>query len=134
MLLMQYEVCMKQVNKYRSKLEARVAKLLGTGWEYEPTPVPYIVKRKYIPDFKKDNLYIEVKGYFRVGDTQKYRAIQTAMLAEGNVFIMILQQPSKPVRKGAKLTMAKWCDKYDIPWESAANADTYKHKGDTNVQ
>jgi len=105
--------------QYRSKLEARVARRLGSSWEYEPHGFKYLVPRTYYPDFVKDNVYVEVKGYFRAGDTQKYAAINREMKQQGKDFRFVLQSPHKPVRKGAKLTMAQWCDKHLIPWEKA---------------
>lgn len=103
--------------KYRSKLEARAAKQLGKGWLYEAKNVKYQVPRTYIPDFVLGNMYVEVKGYFRAGDTQKYAAINTELKKQGKTYIFLLQDPNKKVRKGAKLNMAQWCEKHNIRWE-----------------
>ena len=54
-------------------------------------------------------MLIECKGFFRVGDTQKYKAIRDSM-PEWEV-IFVLSSPLKKVRKGAKMTMGQWCDK-----------------------
>lgn len=107
---------MKQ--KYRSKLESVVAKNLGKDWAYEPESVSYVVERNYIPDFVKGNICIEVKGYFRVGDQPKYIGVNNALKEQGRELVFILSDPNKPVRKGAKLTMAKWCEKHSIRYYS----------------
>ena len=107
------------LKKYRSKLEARVARRLGKDWEYEPGGFKYLVPRTYYPDFVKGNIYVEVKGYFRAGDTQKYAAINREMKAQGKDFRFVLQSPDKKVRKGSKITMAEWCDKHNIQWSKA---------------
>jgi hypothetical protein len=101
--------------KYRSKLEAKVAESL-VDWEYESTTVKYSVPRTYTPDFTKGRVYIEVKGFFRVGDTQKYKAIHKQLKSEGKVLVFVWSDAHKRIRKGAKLTNAKWCDKEGIVW------------------
>ena len=105
----------KQLRKYRSKLEARIAVGLD-GWGYESEKMPYTIHRVYNPDFIKGNIYIEVKGFFRSGDTQKYKAIHTQMLKEGKVLVFVWSKPHAKIRRGAKLTNAGWCDKHDIKW------------------
>ena len=109
------------MNKYRSKLEARVARKLGSDWLYEPLRIQYLVPRSYVPDFvsKDGKTYVEVKGYFRAGDTQKYAAINVELKSQGIRFKFMLQYPDKKVRKGAQLTMAQWCNKHNISWEKA---------------
>lgn len=102
--------------KYRSTLEQMVGFALGKEWFYEPWSMPYSVPRKYTPDFVRGNVIMEVKGYFREGDTQKYRAIKEQCWNENKRFIMLLQNSNKKVRKGSHLTMAGWCDKNGIPW------------------
>ena len=105
---------------FRSKLEGKVAKILGPQWEYEKGRVNYTMKRKYIPDFTWEDLVLEVKGFFRPGDQAKYLAINDALKAEGRELVFVFSQPSKPVRKGAKLTHGLWCEKHDIKYTSVA--------------
>jgi hypothetical protein len=100
--------------KYRSKLESMVGSLLGPEWEYEPFKVPYTTHRNYHPDFVIGDLLVEVKGFFRVGDTQKYKAIRDALMFQELVFF--LQSARTPVRKGAKMNMGQWCEKEGFPW------------------
>jgi len=100
--------------KYRSKLEKECHELLGKDWQYEPHRIAYIVRRNYTPDFVKGKYYIEVKGFFRVGDTQKYKAIAEQLRAEGKHLVFLMPQPDKRTRKGGKITYRDWCAKNDI--------------------
>ena len=66
----------KQLNGYRSGFEKDVGQQLQPfGFAYEPCQVPYKIERNYTPDFVYEQggvtYYIECKGYFRAGDTQK---------------------------------------------------------------
>ena len=75
------------------------------------------VTRKYTPEFALNTVpekWIEVKGYFRPGDTAKYKAIRACYPDER--LIMCFSHPHKPVRKGAKLTMAQWAEKEGWEW------------------
>tara|TARA_R110000803_G_scaffold167074_1_gene230360 strand:+ start:345 stop:716 length:372 start_codon:yes stop_codon:yes gene_type:complete len=105
----------KQLPKYRSKLEARVAGGLA-DWGYESEKMKYTIHRTYNPDFIKGNIYIEVKGFFRSGDTQKYKAIHEQMLKEGKILVFVWSKPHQKLRKGSKLTNAGWCEKHGIKW------------------
>lgn len=81
----------------------------------------YTMRRKYIPDFSRDNVVLEVKGFFRPGDQAKYLAVRDALKNEGRELVFVFSQPTKPVRKGAKLTHGLWCEKHDIRYCSVAN-------------
>lgn len=101
--------------KYRSGLERDVAKALRSTQEkflYEPHKVPYVVHRDYLPDFyhEKSKTYIEVKGFFRPLDTQKYRAVRDS-LGKKEELVFLLHDPNKKVRKGTKMNMGEWCTK-----------------------
>ena len=89
--------------KYRSGLEENFANK-APMFDFEPYKVPYTVERKYIPDFvykteAGHDVLIECKGYFRVGDTQKYKAIKRCLVFDELVFL--LSDPKKRLRKGA---------------------------------
>lgn len=101
----------KDDNYYRSGLEKALARNLPKDFEYEPNSIPYVMKRKYIPDFVKGKFYIECKGFFRAGDTMKYKAIRDSIDGE---LIFVLSDPNKKVRKGSKMTMGQWCEKENI--------------------
>ena len=104
------------MSKYRSKFEESIAKVLPDGWSYEKVKVPYTIHRTYNVDFSKGNIYIEAKGFFRPGDTQKYKAIGKALEGTDKELVFLLQNPAKKVRKGAKMTMAGWCEKEGFRW------------------
>ena len=61
-----------KTSKYRSGLEKSVAFDLnkrGIEFQYEHERIPYVVERKYLPDFQLPNgIYIEAKGWFRDED------------------------------------------------------------------
>ena len=105
--------------RFRSKLEAMVATLLGSDWDYEPFQVEYVTHRKYTPDFVRlvndKQILVEVKGFFRADDRQKYKAIRDS-LDEYQQLVFFLSSPFKKVQKGGMLTMAQWCDKEGFPW------------------
>lgn len=110
-----------KLGNFRSEFEKDVAtQLQPFGFSYEPFQVPYEIPRKYTPDFVyEDNrgrsYLIECKGYFRAGDTQKYKAISKS-LPWTQELIFVLMKPNQKVSKSTKLTMAEWCDKHDILW------------------
>lgn len=103
---------------FKSKLEQEVATRLGKGWGYETVQVEYTLEKVYLGDFTKDDVIVEVKGFFRPGDQAKYLAVRDSCVENGYTFVFILSHPDKPVRRKAKLTMAEWCEKHGIPWYS----------------
>lgn len=103
----------------RSKFEETVGEVLEQGgFSYEPYSIPYTTKSKYTPDFVFYDLLVEVKGWFRPGDTKKYKAIGNS-LEEGQELVFLLQYPHKKVRKGGKITMSEWCTKEGFLWFSS---------------
>jgi|TARA_R100000541_G_scaffold3581_1_gene10842 hypothetical protein len=118
----------KNIIKYRNKFEANIGEKLD-DWSYEPYHIPYVTKRKYIPDFTKGNILVEAKGYFRVGDTQKYKAIRDSLFSQELVFV--LTNASKKVRKGSKITMGEWCEKEGFKWFTLDTLKELKRYGTT---
>ena len=96
---------------FRSGLEKDLSEKLDGQYKFEPYDLPYTVHKTYLPDFVHEGkaVLVECKGFFRVGDTQKYTAIRDSMPEWELVFV--LSNPSKKVRKGGKITMGEWCDK-----------------------
>ena len=96
---------------FRSGLEKDLSEKLDGQYKFEPYDLPYTVHKKYLPDFVHEGkaVLVECKGFFRVGDTQKYTAIRDSMPEWELVFVV--SNPSKKVRKGGKITMGEWCDK-----------------------
>lgn len=118
----------KQSIKYKSGLESDVHKILGTDWKYEEETYPYLIPRKYTPDFtnpKNKDTWIEVKGFFKdYNEVKKYIAIKSDYPHKRIIFIF--SNPNKKcyaqVKKkkdGTVLTMAQWADKYGFEWYSA---------------
>lgn len=103
-------------SRFRSTFEQDVAKILQ-DFDYEPFTVPYTISRSYRPDFVHpvSGVLVECKGFFREGDTKKYTSIRDS-LPSGQELVFVLMQPNKKIRKGAKMTMAEWCDKEGILW------------------
>jgi hypothetical protein len=114
--------------KYRNNFESDIGEEL-VDWSYEPYQIPYVTKRKYTPDFTKENILVECKGYFRVGDTQKYKAIRDSLYTQELVFVFT--NSNKKVRKGSKLTMGEWCDKEGFKWFTKETLQELKSYGPT---
>ena len=62
---------------YRSKAEKEFADVLADAkinFAYEPDRIPYVVHKKYLPDFYLVDygFYIEFKGYFTGSDRTKH--------------------------------------------------------------
>jgi hypothetical protein len=103
-------------SKFRSVFEEHAAEVLK-GFEYEPFTIPYTIHRNYRPDFVHiaSNTLVECKGFFREGDTKKYKSVRDS-LEEGQTLVFVLMNPNKKIRKGATMTMAQWCDKERLAW------------------
>ena len=106
--------------KYRSGLEEKAAKILK-DWKYEPFTLPYTTHRNYKPDFVKGNVLIEAKGFFRAGDTAKYKAIRDSQ--PEYLLVFLFSDPHKKIRKGAKMTLAQWCEKEGFDWYTLDTID-----------
>jgi hypothetical protein len=105
-------------SKFRSYFEEDVSKVLR-GFDYEPFTVPYTIHRRYCPDFVHEatGTLVECKGFFREGDTKKYKSVRDSLPSHQRL-VFVLMKPEKKIRKGAKMTMAQWCEKENIPWYS----------------
>lgn len=115
----------KQNRKFRSKLE-QAASLKLKDWDYETERLSYHIPKTYTPDFTLGDFYIEIKGYFRSGDTQKYAAIKRECDKQGIVLIFVWQNKKKKLRKGSKLTNEDWCTKHGIPCFNVEEIDSLK--------
>ena len=101
--------------KFRSGLESAFSDAVSNEkFLYEPYRIPYIINKKYIPDFicERTGAMIECKGFFRVGDAQKYKAIRDEI---DRPLIFLFSDSNKKLRKGSKMTLGQWCDKEKIP-------------------
>ena len=107
----------KQTGKYRSKLEAKIAKRLPKGTTFESARLEYFVPRKYTPDFvipKADGtkLYLEVKGYLRYEDQVKMRAVKQC---NPGLDIRFFFPNDNKVAK-SKMRNSEWCQKYSFAY------------------
>ena len=115
-----YKKSSKRTGKYKSKLEAKIARRLGKRATYETESLDYIQpakKRKYTPDFvviKKDEtkLFLEVKGFLRREDQIKMRLVK-----ECNPSLDIRMFFPKDGRiHGSQLLNSEWCTKYGFDY------------------
>ena len=90
--------------KFRSKLEKECSEALGKEWKYEPCRIAYTIRKNYTPDFVKGKYHIEVKGFFRSGDRQKYKSIAEQMSFEGKELIFLMLSPDSIVAKVKTIT------------------------------
>lgn len=98
----------------RNDFERNVAKQLKKRkkeFSYESRTIPYVLSRKYVPDFvvvlSNRILYIECKGYLRVEDKSKLKAVTTQ---HPEMDLRILFDSERNYNKNAK-----WCEKNKIP-------------------
>ena len=102
---------------YRSALEEEVGAdlvKLGHSAEYEPEKFEYVQHKKYTPDFKVGDFYVEVKGWFSPACRNKLRAVMKCH-PELPLFVA-LQMPNQRLNSKSKTTVAQWCDKNRIKW------------------
>ncbi len=116
--------------KYRSGLEERFDKETKHKLAFEPYKLPYVVNRHYIPDFvynRNDNheVLVECKGFFRVGDTQKYKSIRDC-LTKKQELVFLFSNATKKLRKGSKMTLGQWCDKEGFKYYTMDTLDELK--------
>lgn len=85
-------------------------------FDYESEYIPYILEKRYLPDFvvhKKDGsvIYIESKGYFRPADRGKMLAIKRNHPELDIRFIFYRNDKIK----GSKNRYTDWCDRHKFP-------------------
>lgn len=103
---------------YRSKLEEDIGSdLIKLGFEtsYEKDTFQYVLPpRRYTPDFRVGDFFIEVKGWFPSKDRTKLLAVMKSN--PGLPLFIALQSPHQRLSKKSKTTVAMWCQKHGIPW------------------
>lgn len=106
-----------KTSKYRSGLEKNVALDLakrGVDFLYEDERIPYVVERKYIPDFQLPNgIYVEAKGWFRDEDCRKMRLLKAQYPDKEFRFLF---QNNKTKVQSKRFTNAQWAEKYDFQY------------------
>lgn len=103
--------------EHRSKLETEVEQALiaqGLSPSYETERFPYVLHRKYTPDFKVGDVYVEVKGWWPPAERAKFLAV--IINNPGLPIFVALQRPYMTLSKQSKTTYAQWCDKHGIAW------------------
>ena len=103
--------------EHRSRLEDQVEQALinqGLSPQYEPDKFEYVLHRKYKPDFRVGDVYIEVKGWWPPPERTKFLAV---ILNNPNLKIFVaLQRPNLTLNKKSSTTYGEWCNKYGIAW------------------
>jgi hypothetical protein len=88
--------------------------------EYEPCKFTYWIERQYTPDFVSPSgeYWFELKGFFRHGDAQKYKAIKKYLDDRGLAeLIFVFQDPNtrmsgaKRRKDGSFATVGEWARK-----------------------
>lgn len=108
-----YKKKSKRIGKYKSVLEAVIAKKLGRRAMYEPERIAFMLPKTYIPDFRirtKSNkvFFLEVKGWFRSEDQQKMKAVKNSRPDLDIRFYF----PNDIKVQGSKMTNSQWCRKH----------------------
>ena len=103
--------------EHRSGLEDKVEDALreqGFSPEYEKESFPYILHRKYKPDFKVGDVHIEVKGWWPSDQRQKFLSV---VINNPDLRIFVaLQRPHQTLNKKSKTSYAQWATKNGIAW------------------
>ena len=103
---------------FRSRLERDVADdltLRGVGYGYEPCRVRYVSARSYIPDFiLPNNIYIEVKGWFRASDRAKHLRIKEQHPELDIRFVF--GRAGQKLSRQSSTTYSQWCERYGFQW------------------
>ena len=106
-----------KTSKYRSLLEERVAFDLnkrGIEFQYEHERIPYVVERRYLPDFQLPNgIYIEAKGWFRDEDCRKMRLLKAQY--PDKEFRFLFQNLNTKVQS-KRFTNQQWAEKYNFAY------------------
>lgn len=103
--------------EHRSGLEDKVEDALreqGFNPEYEKESFPYVLHRKYKPDFKIGDVHIEVKGWWPSSERTKFLAV-VINNPDLKIFVAI-QRPHQTLNKKSKTTYAQWATRYGIAW------------------
>lgn len=104
-------------DNYRSGFERTLATQLKAskiGFKFEPYKIDYTINHTYLPDFVLDNgIVIEAKGFFRAGDTAKYRTIKNQNPGLDLRFVFF--DGDKKI-SGQKTTHGQWAERYNFPW------------------
>lgn len=105
---------------FKSMLEVKIAEELesmGYPVFYEVDKLEYVVpetRRKYIPDFSINGIYLEGKGRFTSEDRKKMLLVKKNNPTA--IIYIIFERPHDKLDKRSKTTKAMWCDKNGFKW------------------
>ena len=116
---------------YRSKAEKEFADVLADAkikFEYEQDKIPYVVHKKYLPDFYLVDygFYIEFKGYFKPSDRSKHLFVK-----EQNQRIdirFVFMNANQKIYPTSKTSYGEWCDKHGFKWAEKEIPDEWLTK------
>lgn len=101
---------------FKSGFERTLAtqiKAAGVPLAYETLKIHYKIDHIYTPDFVLPNgIIIEAKGYFRKGDTAKYKAVKYQNPELDIRFVFMDEDKKIP---GQKQTHGEWCKRHGFP-------------------
>lgn len=109
----------KLEQKTRSGLESKALDILNRNeikYEYEPVngKIKYqrpATNHTYLPDIVIDGVVYELKGYWQDRDKMVH-----IINSNPHLEIIMVFMRDQPVRKGAKMTYSKYCEKHGIKW------------------
>jgi len=82
----------------------------GVDYEYEAYRLPYVVERKYLPDFRlPSGIFIEAKGYFKSADQRKHKLLKQQ---SPDIEVRFVFQNARGRVQGSRLSCAAWCEKH----------------------
>ena len=105
---------------FRSKFEATAAARLrqsGVDFSYEKDVIEFVAPRKYTPDFRVGDIFIELKGYFKPSDRNKHLMIQ-AQHPELDIRF-VFQNAFQKLSSSSKTTYAQWAEKHGFKWSNS---------------
>lgn len=114
----------KPEDRGRSGYERKVMEFLesqGVEYGYETDYVHYTVpetKRRYIPDFRIGNTYIEAKG---IWDSAGRKKIKMVLEQNPGIKLKMLLMRDLPIRKGSKTRYSDYCRKLNIDFAVSPN-------------
>jgi len=100
----------------KSGFENRIGKLLKKNGItlFTVDKIDYNIPKRYTPDFKVGDMYIETKGYFRPSDRTKMRHVK---LCNPELDIRLWFQKDEWLDPKTKATRySEWAEKYGFPF------------------
>lgn len=101
----------------------------GVCYLYEPDKLVYSVERFYIPDLLLNDIYIELKGYFRQDAQRKMKAVKQQHPDKDIRFVFqnanATIQGAKKRKDGSKMTCAEWADLHGFKWANGRIPKTW---------